>query len=110
MHSDHPIIHRQCDPLYPFVSIPLSHDIIINVKTRHKSFLTINHSLDLSMRNHPFVVSHTINVRMIITIASRGPWISLLLLHAKGTNNHFDNLTVLAIINVCRQTTFITLG
>lgn len=110
MHNDHPIKHRHCNPLYPFVSIPLSHDIIINVKTRHKSFLTINYFLDLSMRNHPFVVSHTINVRMIITIASRGPGISLLLLQAKGTNNHFDNLIALAIIYVCRQTTFITLG
>ena len=105
-HHDYPELTQTCDPflLYQFLCHIISND---NVKSRLKSNLTINHFLDLSMHNHPFVLSHNNKCAHDNYHCIKGPRDIITFTQSKRDKYYFDNLTALDIIYACRQLTFI---
>ena len=72
-----------------------------NVKSRFKPYLTINHFLDLSMHNHPFVLTRNHKCAHDNYHCIKGPRDIITFTHGKRDNYYFDNLTALDIFHIC---------
>ena len=98
---DYPIQHRLCDPI-SFCFNSLCHIISNdNVKSRLKSYLTVNHFLDLSMHNHPFGLSHNHKCAHDNYHCIKGPVDIITLTQSKRDKTLFNNLIALNIIYAC---------
>src|SRR5918911_586693 len=89
--------------LYQFFCHIISND---NVKSRLKSYLTINHFLDLSMHNYPFVLSHNHKCAYDNYHCIKGPRDIIAFTQSKRDKYYFDNLTALCN-KLCMSTTYL---